>query len=145
MAIKLFGFSIGRTTEEQEREAERIPSFTPAAKEDGAIEVSGGGAYGTYVDLEGTAKTEAELCTRYREMSSQAEAYIAVDDIVNEAIVRDDERPTVAIELEKTGLSSNIQKTIREEFDNILRLIDFNGESYDIFKKWYIEKFYKQL
>ena len=53
----------------------------------GAVIVSAGGAYGTYVDLEGSAKNEAELVTKYRNMVQQPEIQRALEDIVNEAVV----------------------------------------------------------
>ena len=74
MAVKLFGFEIGKS-ESEEAKAERIPAFAPPEREDGALEIAPGGMYGTYVDLEGTAKTEAELVHRYRDMSMQPVSY----------------------------------------------------------------------
>ena len=67
MALELFGFRIGRKEEEQKLKDENLKSFVPPSVEDGAVEIASGGAYGTYVDLEGSAKSEAELVTRYRD------------------------------------------------------------------------------
>ena len=65
--MELFGFEIKRKNEE-------LPSFVEKTEDDGAVNVSvSGGAYGTYVDLEGTAKTEAELVTKYRSMEQHHE------------------------------------------------------------------------
>ena len=58
MALDLFGFTISRKGEEKEEQ--NVKSFVPVARDDGAMEVSAmGGAYGTVVDLEGSAKNEA--------------------------------------------------------------------------------------
>ena len=84
MALELFGFRIGRKEEEQKLKDENLKSFVPPSLDDGAVEIAAGGAYGTYVDLEGSAKSEAELVTRYREMSLQPECDSAIDDVVNE-------------------------------------------------------------
>jgi hypothetical protein len=54
--MKLFGFEINRESEKQLD----IPSFAPRETDDGALIVSAGGTYGTYLDLEGSARTEAE-------------------------------------------------------------------------------------
>ena len=43
--------------------------------------------FGTFLDMEGTAKTEADLIRRYREISIHPECDMAIEDIVNEAIV----------------------------------------------------------
>ena len=63
--MQFFGFEIKRKDEEP------LESFAPEIKDDGAVIVAAGGAYGTYVDLDGTARTEAELVAKYREISLQ--------------------------------------------------------------------------
>ena len=140
MALELFGFRIGRKEEEQKLKDENLKSFVPPSMEDGAVEIAAGGAYGTYVDLEGSAKSESELVTRYREMSLQPECDSAVDDVVNEAIVYNEKEPAISIVLDDLqGTGAGIKKRIHEEFDNILRMLNFTTNSYDIFRKWYID------
>ena len=138
MAVNLFGFRIGRP-EEEEKQQETIKSFAPPALEDGSMEIAPGGVYGTYVDLEGTAKTEGELVTRYREMSLQPECDSAIDDVVNEAIVSDEKEDPVEINLDDLEYSESLKNKIREEFEEILQLLDFNNNCYDLFRKWYID------
>ena len=81
--VKLFGWEFKREEEQLD-----IPSFAPRETDDGALVVSAGGTYGTYLDLEGSARTEAEIVAKYREMSIQPEVELAVNDIVSEAIVK---------------------------------------------------------
>ena len=85
---ELFGFTIARKKSESEQE--NLTSIVSPTVEDGSIEIAPGGAYGTYVDLEGKAKNEGDLVTKYREMSIQPECDYAIQDIVNEAIVVDE-------------------------------------------------------
>ena len=87
MAIELFGFQIGRKEDEL---PPTVQSFAPPPNTDGALNVTEGGAFGTTVDLDGAAKNEAALITRYREMSLQSECDKAIDDVCNEAIIFDD-------------------------------------------------------
>jgi hypothetical protein len=139
LAISLFGFKIG-TTEDAMAKAEQIPSFVPPTRDDGAVEIAPGGAYGTFVDLEGTAKSEAELTTRYREMSGQPEVDAAIDDIVNEAIVTDFRAAAVELDLDECDdLPESIKKRIHEEFDEVMIQLDFRNMCYEIFKRWYID------
>jgi hypothetical protein len=63
MAIKLFGFKIGK----EETEKEELKSFVPPNDEDSGVSVVGGGVYGTYVDLEGQVRNDSELIKKYRE------------------------------------------------------------------------------
>ena len=129
---ELFGFEIKRKKDD-------TVSFAPESFDDGAVVVAAGGSYGTYVDLDGTIKTEAELVTKYREMSLQPEIDSAIEDIVNDAIVTEDEVRTVELLLDDVQISSNVKKAIQQEFDTVLELLDFNHYSYDIFRRWYID------
>ena len=139
MAIDLFGFTIGRKAELETLNNHKLKSFVPPQDNDGALEIAPGGVYGTYVDLEGTAKSEAELVTRYREMSTQPEADLAIDDIVNEAIVYNEKDPAVSIVLDDLKVSNSIKNRIRMEFDKVLRLLHFTTNAYEVFRRWYID------
>ena len=101
--------------------------------------VQAGGVYGTYVDLDGSIRTETELVTKYREMSEHPELEQAIDDIVNEAIVGDSKDEPVEINLDDLEQPDRIKEIIREEFKTVLELLEFNDYSYDIFKKWYVD------
>jgi len=130
----LFGFSFKR-----KEEKETIKSFTPEIKDDGAVVVSAGGTFGTFIDLDGTVRTEAELVSRYREMSIQPEIDKAVNEVINDAIVNEEGKDSVEIILDDLPVKDNLKKIITQEFKNILDLLDFKQDSYDIFKRWYID------
>ena len=111
MAVKLFGFTISRQAEESPAQ---IQSFAEKENLEGALQISPlAGAYGTYLDIEGAAKNEAELITRYREMVMYPEAEYAVDDIVNEAIVIDVGKGPVSIVLDHLDQSASIKSKIQ--------------------------------
>jgi len=134
---ELFGFTIAR--KKQEDQQENLPSIVSPTQEDGAIEIAPGGAYGTYVDLEGKAKNEGELVTKYRQMALQPECDSAIQDVVNEAIVVTEDSGPVEIVLDKLDYPENIKKKIHEEFEAIIKLLDFNNNAYDLFRKWYVD------
>jgi len=136
--MNLFGFELRRVADPVE-EQNKQPAFAPEVKDDGAVVVAAGGAYGTYIDLQGAARTEAELITKYREMSMHPEVETAVDDIINEAIIVQEKEKIVQINLDDTKLSTNIRKKITEEFENILSLLDFNKSAFDVFRRWYVD------
>lgn len=141
---QFLGFEIKRATTAPKQELDAV---VPQIQDDGALVVASGGTYGTVVDLEGSAKNEAELVTKYREMSLHPEVERAVDDIVQEAIVTDEEEDIVKIDLDKViGLSDNVKQAIDEEFRGILTMLDFNNQAYDIFKRWYVDgRLYYQI
>jgi len=135
MAIKLFGFKIGK----EEAEKEELKSFVPPNDEDTGVSVVGGGVYGTYVDLEGQVRNDSELIRKYREMAMQPECDAAIEDIVNESLVFQEDEYPVQIVLDKMKQNEAIKKKIRDEFDHILKLLDFNNQGYDIFRRWYVD------
>ena len=139
MAIELFGFTIGRS--QKEKEAREKVSFALPQYDDGALDVSGtpGGAFATYLDMEGAAKNEMDLIQRYRQMALYPECELAVDDIVNEAIVADREESPISINLENVNLSPDIKERIQENFHEILDLLRIKDSGYDTFKKWYVD------
>lgn len=136
--MNLFGFEIKRADETPQVQ-QKTPSFVPETTDDGAVIVAAGGVYGTYVDLEGTVKTEAELVNKYREMSMHPEVDSAIDDIVNEAVVTDAEVDTVRILLDDVQVGNNIKKIITQEFEEVKELLNFNNQCYDIFRRWYVD------
>ena len=135
--FSLFGFTIARDKAESDQSAQQ--SFTSPANEDGALTIQSAAYYGTYVDLDGTAKNEVELISRYREMAMQPEIESAIDDIVNEAIVKDDDGQVTNIVLDNLNQPDKIKKAIKEEFQNILRILNYNNMAQDIFRRYYID------
>ena len=135
--FSLFGFEISRRKSEEEQLAQ--PSITPPNNEDGALTISSAAYYGTYVDLDGTAKNEVELISRYREMAMQPEIESAIDDIMNEAIVQDDDGKIIEIVLDDLDQPEKIKKAIKDEFHTILRLFNYKHMAQDIFRRYYID------
>ena len=136
--MRLFGFEIKRP----EDEADNAPvSFAEPLNDDGAITVGNamGGFYGTLLDMEGAAKSESELVTKYRGMSHQPEIAQAIDEVVNEAISIDVHNDVVEIVLEETDLPDKVKEKVTEEFKNVLSLFDFSNNAYDIFNKFYVD------
>jgi hypothetical protein len=140
MAIKLFGFTLGKKDVVVQQPSDQ-PSFTlpNEAMDDGAVTITQNAHYGTYVDLEGSVRNEIELISRYREMANHSELEMAIDDIVNEAITHDNSGKTVDIRLDNLQQPEAIKKKIRDEFNNVLKMLNFNNLADDLFKRWYID------
>jgi hypothetical protein len=135
--FSLFGFTISRQQDEEEKVVQQ--SFAPPTTDDGALTITSAAYYGTYVDLDGTAKNEVELISRYREMAMQPEIESAIDDIVNEAIVQDDDGKITEIILDDLKQPDKIKKAIKEEFNTILRLFNYQNMAQDIFRRYYVD------
>lgn len=134
---KRFGFEIKRSKEE--KLIDELPSFAAPSNDDGAAIVASGGAYGYYVDIDGNIKSEADLISKYREMSLIGEIDLAIDDIVNEAIVCQEGDASIELLLDKVELSDNLKEIIKYEFENILDLLEFRYKAYEIFRRYYID------
>jgi len=133
---EFFGFEINRKNGKQ---AEPV-SIVPSTDADGAGVINSGGHFGAYLDLDADkAQNEVDQILKYRDIASQPECDAAVEDIVNEAIVGDHNEAPVNIILDKLDISDKIKATVREEFDTVLKLLQFNSYGHDIFRKWYID------
>ena len=140
MALTLFGFEIGRANKQTSQDQDiKNKTFSIPENTDGAVTIQSGSYYGTYVDLDGVVRNEIELITRYREMSMQPELETAIDDIINESIVNDDNAKGVELNLDDLKQPDTIKKRINEEFEFILKLLDFGNMGHDIFRRWYID------
>jgi len=135
--FSLFGFTIARAKSEEDAGVQQ--SFTPPTNDDGALTITSAAYYGTYVDLDGTAKNEVELISRYREMAMQPEIEAAIDDIVNEAICQDDDGKNIKIVLDSLQQPEKIKTAIRNEFATLLKLLNYNNLAQDIFRRYYVD------
>ena len=140
MAVKLFGFTLGKKDIVQVEKPEQASFALPTESiDDGAITITQNAHYGTYVDLEGSARNEIELITRYREMSNHPECDMAIDEIVNEAISHTEKGEVLKIVLDNLKQPESIKKKIIEEFNNIQKMLNFSNLADDLFKRWYID------
>jgi hypothetical protein len=64
---------------------------------------------------------------------------MAIEDIINEVIVSDDRDQSVSISLDKLAVSDSIKSKIRDEFDEVMKLLNFDEKGHDIFKRFYID------
>ena len=95
--------------------------------------------YGTYLDIEGSAKTESDLIQRYREIASYPECDMAIEDIVNESISDLENEKLVTVDLGDVNISDSLKRKIHTEFDGVIKLLDFEKNGHNIFKRWYID------
>jgi hypothetical protein len=63
----------------------------------------------------------------------------AIDEIVNEAIVIEDSGTSVEINLDDLKAPAQIKKRIEEEFNYILKLLNFGNMGHDIFRRYYVD------
>ena len=132
---ELFGFSIQRATKDSGGER----TFSTPTPDDGTIDVAGGGFFGQILDTDGRERTDLDLIRRYRDIAQQAECDTAIEDIVNEGIVSNQNDQAVEISLDRLPYPDKIKRKIRAEFDEVLRLLNFEQKGHDVFRRWYVD------
>ena len=142
MEINLFGLKLGSNKKplgsSENRKIRR--SFVLPQTDDDAVSIEAvGGFFGQYVDFDGTTRNDADLIYKYREMSMHPECEAAIDDIVSESIVNEDNMVPVKIILDEIEYSDDIKRRIIKEFNNVLTLLNFQTKGYEIFRRWYID------
>ena len=130
---QLFGFQITRASKEKGEQ----PSFVLPDPEDGAT--TSAGFYSEFIDIEGQTKSESDLIRRYRSTSEHPECDLAIEDIVNESVNTDELKASVSLNVDNLPYSHKIKARVREEFQQVLHLLDFNNKAHDLFRRWYID------
>ena len=129
---QLFGFQINR-----KKELKGQSPVPPSADE--PVAVAAGGYFGTYVDMDNSARDEFELIRRYRDMALHPEVDSAVDEIVNEFVVNDTNDSCVEINLDNLEVGKGVKNKIREEFDHIKQLLNFEKRAHELIRNWYVD------
>jgi len=131
---ELFGFRLERVKDQGSEQ-----TFTSPTPDDGTLDIAGGGFWGQVLDTDGRERTDFDLIRRYRDISQQTECDSAIEDIINESIVANEADAAVAIVLDKLPYPAKIKRKIRSEFDEVLRLLNFDAKGHDIFRRWYVD------
>ena len=121
---ELFGFRIERPKKDEGS----IPSFTAPTPDDGTLDMAGGGFFGHYLEQDGRERTDLDLIRRYRDIATQPECDTAIEDIINEGIVSNEDDIPVQITLDRLPFPEKIKRSIRKEFMEVLRLLHFENK-----------------
>jgi len=138
--MNFFGYSIIRQKKEDEGKQESVQTFVEDANQDGSFDLSTNGFVSYGINSDAAPKDEILLISKYREIAAQPEIEKAIDDIINEAFSYDEDVVPVELNMENcTNISEAVQKQIRGEFDNILKMLNFKNDCYEIFRRWYVD------
>lgn len=135
--FRLFGFEIKRQSTEDPK---KRPSIVPAQDDDGAGYITASGShYGQYLSMDDDSKDNYQLIMKYRGVGMHPEVDAAIEDIVNESISSNADGQVIDITMDDLKVSEGIKKQIKDEFDNIVSMLNFNESGHDIFRRWYID------
>lgn len=124
-----------------------LESITAPKFDDGATEIesergdiAGAGLFQRmYGQNEPGMKNTRELIDTYRQLMNNYEVDNAVQEIVLDAIVYEDDHPVVSLDLDKTNFSPAIKDRLQEEFNEVLTCLNFERKGLDHFRRWYVD------
>jgi hypothetical protein len=145
--MQLFGYEISKKIEPSKLSGKNVKdspeSFAPPSNPDGGITITSSGNQAGYyaqsLDLDNIGTNDAELIKRYRTTAAQPECDVAIQDIVNAAIVSDNNDSAVSLNLDNVDQPDKVKDLIRDEFNTLLTRLNFNFVGADIFRRWYID------
>jgi hypothetical protein len=139
--MKIFGFEIGKAIGKER--SKNIEGFSTPISTDGTIEINGSmtsAYYGHVLNIDDiNVNDEKGLILKYRMAAAQPECDLAVSDIVNAAIVSDSDTAPVTLTLDALDYPEEIKRSLRDEFDNIVKMLNFSFDGHDLFRRWYID------
>lgn len=103
-----------------------------------STEVGDAVSHTTSFDVDPSIVSEQQLITKYREISLLPEVEKAIDIIINEMISCDD-TDLISVDLDNLDYGDSLKKSITDEFNYIINLMNFNHAGWNILKKWYID------
>lgn len=138
MPLNIFGYEIKKKADNEELKVKGSP-IEP--EEEGTSLVSGAGAYAqafSFANID--YSTEGELITRYRQALRTPEVESAVDQIVNDTIITDENEKAVKITFaDGSNVSDEMKRKIEEQYEYIYKLLNFQEQGYDYFRTWYVD------
>jgi hypothetical protein len=72
-------------------------------------------------------------------MALHPEVDSAVDEVVNEFVVSDAHDSPVEINLDNLDIGAGVKNKIRNEFDHVKKLLNFDNRAHEIVRNWYID------
>lgn len=84
---------------------------------------------------------EEAYIRQYRLMETMPEISSAIDEIVNEAMnvsTNGTITPNLTL-IENSSVKENTQKSLQEEWLNVMKLLDFADSGDDLFRRWYVD------
>lgn len=92
------------------------------------------------VDVHSILRKQAQLINIYRSIEHDPEIDFAIDNVVNDAVVQDQDENAVEIDLSGVSeLSDDLKSKLIDAHKYNHDLMDFNVNGYDQFRRWYVD------
>lgn len=130
--MKLFGFEIKKVKEKQ-TDIPKLPNITRSS-------LIFGSKYSQGSNLHSSLFDSHYLIDQYRGMANCDPVSVAIDHIVNDAVVYNaDNNYAASIDFSKEFKDINLQNKILNEYDYILKILKFKERGSEYFRTWYVD------
>ncbi len=127
-----------------EQEQEQVPNSIniPSKEDEPEVQIIntntlGYGSIQSTINFDNTSEDIKKLILNYRDLSTYPEIDIAIQEIVNEAVVLENNENVLSINIETDEISEKIKDIIIEEFKHIISMFEFNKKADEYFRQWY--------
>ena len=140
----IFGFQYGKLDNlpNSPNEKELVPSAdgVDVITTDYSSEAMGSWNHaGTITSTEQTRDEVKHLVMKYRKLSLVDEVDRAINNIIEDMIVIEEDKDPIELVLDNIEIPDNIKDKVVEEFSNILKIIDFKQKAYEYARTWYVD------
>lgn len=134
--MKILGWEI---IDSKKRKVEDLKALVPKEEDAGALALGSSMSSVFSFDQASSFVNDKELINKYRDLSFIPEVDHAIEEIINEMIVTSENTPVVSLVLDDLPHKEEFKNKIRNEFNYILNLLDFQNNAYDFCRRWYID------
>lgn len=122
-------------------------SIAPPKNNDGAYEVETDISQAKYSSVfqqfysgqDPRIQNKEQLINTYRGVMSYPEVENAVSQIIDDAIVNEQGKDIISLDLNNTDFSETIKNKIVAEFEQVLNIYDFDNFGARLFRDWYVD------
>lgn len=137
MALGWFGLT---TKKARELEEKLLPMSLRATDPlDGSLVIPGFHHDASTIAVDGTFQHTAALINEYREMATDPDVDLAIDDIVNSIVTSEEDVVPVKLNTSKLEITDKMVDILNREFDSILDMLQFKENGYELIRSWYTD------
>ncbi len=136
--MKILGWEIINS---KKQNVKSLKALVPKDSDSGGWSPSSGNLMSSVFsfDQQSSFSSEIDLIRKYRDLMFIPEVDLAIEEIINEMIVTSESDSIATLILDNLAVSETFKTKIRNEFDYILNVLDFQENAYEYARRWYVD------
>ena len=136
--MKILGWEIINS---KKQNVKSLKALVPKDSDSGGWSPSSGNLMSSVFsfDQQSSFSSEIDLIRKYRDLMFIPEVDLAIEEIINEMIVTSGSDSIATLILDNLAVSETFKTKIRNEFDYILNVLDFQENAYEYARRWYVD------